>query len=419
METGGVTWRTTEYDTYEQAANAAAQEAAATMSTLLPAIMYQQGGRPFLATSFSLPYLCDRVRLDTLKKGEDPDEHINRPLIPEHVRGIVNYLSGEADYILPAITLTVREQLHMHLPRVTSAIRLGIVVLPVSVEFQVSDGQHRIAALRESRRARPSFGNDGIAVTILHENNIDRIHQDFVDCAQVKPIPASLLTAFNQRDPLAKLSREIAEQVHVFKGRIEKVAKTVGKNSINIFTMNQIRIGLAELLTGDSFQASAQLQKAVSERIAAERDFKFHSASILRFFRLFTASNPQWLEVADTGAEPARDRVDIREYRQDYVHFSATGLTIMGRVGFSILKLGEEEQEPFITKLAELDWSRKSPLWTGTILDKDGRMGTSRIPVERAIARVKKTIGLPLTHRDEARLNEPETAHVAQQPEAA
>src|SRR5437016_4788700 len=81
-----------EHESYEALVRVAQEEASSTYSQTVPALIYRQAGRQLIVTSFPLPLLVDKVRLDTLRKGEDPDEHINRPLMPDHVRAIEKYL---------------------------------------------------------------------------------------------------------------------------------------------------------------------------------------------------------------------------------------------------------------------------------------------------------------------------------------
>jgi DNA sulfur modification protein DndB len=212
-----------------------------------------------------------------------------------------------------------------------------------------------------------------------------------------------LLTVFNNRDPLARLSREIVEQVPVFHGRIEKAGKTVGKHSINLFTMNQVRAAVAEFLTGDSMMAAPQLKKAVAERLRDSESIQYRRDSILQFFRWFTNANANWSAVANS-SDPSRDTIDAAELRQRHLHFTATGLVIIGRVANSILKLPLGDQEPLVQALGRLDWSREGQLWQGNVV-AEGKVATNRPPVETAVAKVKQAIGLELTERDRSRLH--------------
>ncbi|MBF6357183.1 hypothetical protein IU449_22000 [Nocardia higoensis] len=86
------------------------------------------------------------------------------------------------------------------------------MVVGDDVRFYVTDGQHRITAIRghgSDRAAIPGlvdadagFENDSLAVLIVVEEDLKRIHQDFADAAQTKQIPASLLDVYNTREPV-------------------------------------------------------------------------------------------------------------------------------------------------------------------------------------------------------------------------
>ena len=390
-------WNIVEHATWEAAVAAAGTEASTTMASPAPVIIYKQASRHFLVTSFPLNYIADRVKIDNLKKGDDPDVHYNRPLIPEHIRQIADYLAKQEDYILPPLTLCVEDSLTVHVPISASNVKIGLVVLPTSIQFIVTDGQHRIRAIQEAFRRNPKLAKDAIGVTIVNEDEIDKVHQDFVDCAQTKAISPALLTAFNVRDPLARLVREVAKEVVVFRDRIEKVATTVGKNSVNLFTMNQLRLGVAELLIGDSRPNQGQLHRAVLERIPNDEMLERHRGRICEFYRKFAANNEQWSDVVLAADHPAEDLVDTKTLRETYLHFNATGLIILSRVGHFILQQNVEAQNSYIEALANIDWSRDAEMWSGVLISSDGKLANQYPLVNRAVALVKRAIGLELT----------------------
>jgi DGQHR domain-containing protein len=374
------------------------------MAAPAPVILYEQGGRQFMVTSFPMVYIADRVKIDDLKKGADPDTHYNRPLIPEHYRAIATYLVEQPDYILPSITLCIEDELTVHVPKTSSSIKTGIAVLPQSISFIVTDGQHRIRGIQEAIKNSDRLKDDAIAVTIVNEREIEKVHQDFVDCAQTKAISPALLTAFNVRDPLARLVREIASNTLVFRDRIEKVGTTVGKNSIKVFTMNQLRAGVAELLIGNSVVGQTALRKSAAERLKDEDTTQYHQTRISEFYRKFAAYNNEWTQLVLSAEDPAYDRIDTHDLRSRFVHFTATGLVIIGRVGHQILQQDETKQDELIRMLAELDWSRHAPLWQNNIVTAGGKVTTQNTPVTTAVLTAKLAIGLSLTIDEQAKL---------------
>lgn len=391
-----------EHGTYEQAFTSAAQEAATTMAALAPAILYRQGSRSYITTSFPLRYIAERVRIDNLSRGGNADEHYNRPLIPEHHRAITDYLISQEDYVLPSLSLCVTEPLHCHIPQSNSVVKMGVVVLPTSIIYNITDGQHRCRAIKDALAQKETLQEDGIGVSIVVEDDLEKIHQLFYDCAQVKPIPASLLTAYNKRDHLARFVREISEQVPVFTGRIEQVSKTVGKSSINLFTLNQLRIGIIDLLTGDATQAGRSLKKDMAQKLEEPEIEDEHKAWVVDFYNNFTMVNKQWSELLVAG-NPALGAVDTNSLRQKYVHFTGTGLAVLGRIGFCIRHYPNDERERLIDALGKhIDWSRDAKIWRGNIVI-NGRMNTQRMPVELAVMRVKEQLRLPFTDREKKR----------------
>lgn len=391
-----------EHDSYEAAFRAAAEEAATSMATIAPTVMYTQGNRSYLTTGFPLRYISERVRIDNLARGGDAHEHYNRPLLPEHHRTITAYLMSQEDYVLPPLSLCVQEALRCHVPKTASAVKLGVVVLPTSIVYNITDGQHRVQAIRNALLQKEKLGDDGIGVTIVIEDNMESIHQLFYDCAQTRPVPQSLLTAYNHRDMLARLVREAQNEIEVFRGRIEQVSKSVGKSSINLFTLNQLRIGVAEILTGDSSQATVSLRKDMEKMLASKEAVEEHLRFVTDYFNSFSLANQEWSELLGAG-DPALGGIDTNLLRHRFVHCTGTGLTILGRMGYYIRNYPSHERERLIEALAkEVDWSRDAEIWQGSVV-VSGRMSGQRAAVETAVMKLKNLLGIPLSPQEEKR----------------
>lgn len=391
-----------EHATYEEAFKSAAEEASMTMAAIAPGVIYRQGNRSYLTTSFPLRYIAERVRIDNLSRGGNADEHYNRPLIPEHHRAITEYLAAQEDYVLPPLSLCVQEPLRCHIPQSGSAVKMGMVVLPTSIVYNITDGQHRAKAIRDALAQKDSLSDDAIGVTIVVEDDLEKVHQLFWDCAQTKPIPQSLLTAYNKRDALSRLVRGILEQVPVFEGRIEQVSKTVGKSVINIFTLNQIRMSVVEILTGDSTQATLSVRKDMARMLGSQQAEEEHRKYVVDFFNSFSLCNKEWSDLLGSG-NPALRTIDTNILRREYLHFTGTGLVILGRLGYCLRNYPTPEREKLIDALArQIDWSRNADIWQGNVVI-DGRMNGQRAGVETAVIRVKNQLRVPLTTQEQKR----------------
>lgn len=108
----------------------------------------------------------------------------------------------------------------------------------------------------------PEMASEGLAVLIVVEDDIERIHQDFADAAQTKQIPASLLAAYNMRVPVNRVLTKIVDGSPLLKGRVDETSKTLPKFSQSLFLLNQLRGLVKELLFGDYALAEDALRRS-------------------------------------------------------------------------------------------------------------------------------------------------------------
>ena len=85
------------------------------------------------------------------------------------------------------------------------------------------------------------------------------------------------------------------------------------------------------------------------------------------------------------------------DLRGEFLNLTATGLLVIGRVGFDVFKLYPEDREMqralFIDLATKIDWRRVANLWAGSVIASDGRILTSRVPVNQAAERIMQIIG--------------------------
>ena len=181
--------------------------------------MFEQAGRAYFSTGIPLARVTNLVKFDSaIKDRNDPENYTNRPVMPEHVKAISEYLVETDKYILPGITLNVRESIKVYSLKSDSKVRLALIVLPAEATFFVTDGQHRLKAVADALNKKAELRADALPVTIVVEPDVDQIHQDFADCAQTRAIPPALLTLYNRSDELSKLTVEVANGVELFSG---------------------------------------------------------------------------------------------------------------------------------------------------------------------------------------------------------
>ena len=389
-----------------QAANAAAQElATASIGLAVPGIYYQQGGRNFVSSALPVRALLNMARTESARKGSDPSSSRNRPLETKHVNEIAEYLRLQDQYLLPPILLNAEKRLQICALETPSEIKPCIFVLPEKSNLFVTDGQHRLEAIRRCLEldVKPGLSGDAVGVTIIEEPELDKVHQDFFDAAQGKPLQNSLLVEYDGRDPLNWLTREVRGSAKILMGRTELIGN-VGKNSLMMFTTNQIRNALIQLLVGDwSLFADSMRSQAVA-KVTANPDLwkKLATAAIDEF----TSQNEQWRLVA-FGDESVMLSASVPQLREEYLHFTAAGLLVICGAISSLLNgdggtTGEltQDQADKIAQLASLDWARRAELWAGYLVAENGKVQNNKPSIALAVAKAKRAIEVTLTKKE-------------------
>jgi DNA sulfur modification protein DndB len=395
-----------EHETVAQAREAAVDDAASSGGRVYPCLVFRQGGRLMVTTSFPFTFVARQVRLDSAVKGGNPRNSTNRPLMPDHVRNIRDYLiKNRNEYILPPVTLNVRQMPQVYVQKSNSPVRSGFLVVGDATMFDVTDGQHRIAAIAGSAATKPAvppllteapeFENDSMSVLIVVEEEISRIHQDFADAAQTKQIPASLLAAFNTREPVNKVLTTIVDRSEFFKGRVDETSKTLPKLSQSVFLLNNVRAFVKELLVGDYAIAEDALARYTEKLLSTPEQRELFVNRALQLIDVLTAKLEPWNEIVKISVDDTMAS-RIPDLRKNYISLTATGLVIIGRVAFEINKwLPEAERfSKYIELASNVDWKREAEIWQGSIILEGGKLVTNRAPVALAAQRVKELLGL-------------------------
>jgi DNA sulfur modification protein DndB len=363
--------------------------------------VYEQGGRTHLVFSFPMVMLLELAKLQSAeakRNKSNADEVINRPLITPHVNEIAKYLLETDQYILPPFIFNSNTPIKVFTYG-TGPVKFGYAVIPTNVELYVTDGQHRLKAIEKILPEKPSLSKDSVTVLVVQEADIDQIHQDFADCAKNKPIPPALLVAFDVTDTLSKLTRDITKNLVVFNGRIDKISRSIGKDPVYMFTMSQLRIGIAEFIFGSSRK---QVIESRSGQSKSEFLLMLERAKI--FYTEFAKNNDTWRLLLQPYSQTVN--LDLYAWRQQRVDFNTVGFQVISRIGHLIF-FGQEftdlQRETLIKALASLDYSRDSELWQNSIvIDDDGtkKIVTQTSAVDKAFKaardEVSRRAGLPL-----------------------
>ena len=176
-------------------------------ASVFPVTTFKQGTRSFISTVFPIHFIINSLKINATEKDrgvKDVRQAMNRPLDLPHAKTTKEYIKRnfKEKYILPAMTLNIKDEVRVYavdLPG--TSVTPGYMIVPFTVKFSVTDGQHRKRALDDLSKELTAdeydlIKNDGIPVMITIENNMDQIHQDFADCSKTKPLPKSLIAVY-------------------------------------------------------------------------------------------------------------------------------------------------------------------------------------------------------------------------------
>jgi DGQHR domain-containing protein len=405
-------------ETLNEAFTKAAEAAAYSHGQVTTGLLYTQGTRRFICTSVEGSFLTSLIQpIPHVPQNQQTKYDIagsrNRPLDAGHKNTIKQYLVTERDYLLPPILLSANQLLQIFAVKTPGKTQVCVFVLPRAQCLCITDGQHRIEALREAIIERSDLADDGVAVSIVEEEGLAKTHQDFWDAAQTKPLPVSMLVEYDGREPVNRVTRELVAMLAIFKDRVNKVTKSIGKKSVLLFTNSMIKNSVV------MFAAGYQNEDAAGVYLRANTDIWLQR--IAEFFGVFTGHNPQWSMVAQRSPASGQT-VDIPALRPQYLHFSGAGLLILGGVGHAIFDLGvpddatlTDEQLGYVIRLAEeVDWRRTAQLWRRSVITGSGTIAPHASALQAAISDLKAAIGLPLSEVDVRHINDIDAKLAAQ-----
>ncbi len=326
----------------------------------------------------------------------------NRPEIAEHSRAIGDYLKANfrGKYIIPPLTLNIQQKVNLYTPDYPSEFLPGYLVIPATAKLAITDGQHRrsgiIAALEEMEETdRDKFNRDAIAVMISCETDIKQIHQDFADCSKTKPLPPSMVAVYDTRNPANRLVVDMEQRCPLFRGRIDSTSKTLSKKSTFLFLANQVRQLVKELLKGSYALPDNQFEKLAGELLGTEAQYLAVLDEFCGYINYLTEVIPVWKEIADVKPGTLESSHIPRKREEGWVCLTATGLNIIGRIGYKLTSDKEKrgDWKQYADKLGEIDWKRSADFWQGNII-QGNRLLTQQVPLRNAFDKLCQQIGL-------------------------
>lgn len=391
------------------------EEAVNTNGIALPGILFRQGSRYCISTAIHMRRIRTRLlEVNSVKKYgslADVQAATNRPMIPEHVTSIANYMRENVGgrYILPPMTLNVQQVISVYAPHYVTDFGMVYVVIPETARLSVTDGGHRTTAIHEAYEKmddeqRAAFDKDAVSVMITLEGTLTQVHQDFADCSKTRALPKSQLAAYDRRNPANGLVLDLIRNSALFSDKIDSTSKTLSAQSPHLFLTNQVRQLMKELLVGDYAMADEQFETKALALLGSSSTptYARELAKFSDYINAVTEAIPLLRDIASL--PPGTPRNIIKERRKEgWICLTATGMVIIGRIGHELFKEQIADWKTYADRLGSIDWSRDGELWQGNIV-RAGKMTTQRAPVRVAVERVRRAIGLQANSKLDAEL---------------
>jgi DNA sulfur modification protein DndB len=411
-------------DTTSEAREIALDMASSMDAESIPVTVYRQGQRYQAVGAIRFGLVARTLYSESARKGASLDNIVsatNRPKDSGHISDIAEYVKGNLNnkYVFGALTLNASQELNMIIVGRSGIadIRQGYLILPRSAKVSITDGQHRQEAITRiinddtlPAAIREELARQAVAVIITNETELDQIHQDFADASKAKMLPPSLLAMFDTRNPANRLIPLLERNCPLFRGRIEPASKTAGKNSIKLYTANQIRSFLKEFLTGSWQLADEEFENRAHRLLSNDEKFEHEMSKAVAYINRVTETVPVLSELAQLDVEAPVSRVaairDNLDAGGGYVCVSATGLVILGRIGNELFRKHSSNWQVFADRLGDVSWEKSASLWQDNVVvqhtikrkgkpDEIGlRILQSANPISRAADLVRIQIGL-------------------------
>jgi len=347
---------------------------------IFPVIRGIQAGREYYVSMWKLKMLSQMAIFD---ESELPAEMraqrvLNKARIPEMADYV---LQNQKNYVFSAITISIGSKVKFEPSASTGDERhIGLLKVPMDAQFVINDGQHRRAAIKSVLEQRPELANETISVVFFLDVGLTRSQQMFADLNRYAIRPSrSLNLLYDHRNTKAELARKVIHESPFFRDIVDMERSSLALRSQKLFTLSAFFSATAELMA-DVGVGNLEQDAAVARE----------------FWETVAKCFPLWLQI-QTGKAAAS------EARENYIHSHGIALHAIGRAGGVLLAHGGSGWKARLSRLKEIDWSRRnSDLWEGRAL-VGGKVSKSTTNVTLTTNVIKQQLGIELSE-EEARI---------------
>jgi DNA sulfur modification protein DndB len=347
------------------------------MKVSVPAMKGTIGGRTYYATLMKLNAVPKMFSFRDWAEftPEDREQRIlNKKRVPEIAKYI---LDNEDGYLFASITASYKCPVEFK-----SVDGNGLGTLEMEFEdanFIINDGQHRCAAITNAIAVNPALGDETISVLLFPYESRERVQQMFSDLNRfVVKTSKSLDILYDKRDVLSQVTLDVAEQVAIFKGVVDKDAVSLPVRSSKLFSLSAL------------YDANQELLKTHIEADDVSPDALVAIAS--EYWTAVGKAIPDWVKVKN-------GELKALELRQESISSHAVVLRALGGIGAELIKEDSNGWKAHLLDLTTVDWSKKNRDWEGVCMVANSVV-SNRQARAATKAYLKRHLGLTLTEAE-------------------
>ena len=318
-----------------------------------PALEGTMGDRPFYMTVLTLRTVARYF--EPTSPSLTAEQRAQRALSERRVPEIVQYLTDkDRDWVFGSLTISYDGDVEYDEKK-------RILYLDPATEFVVVDGQHRLAGIKRIVKEDPLMAQQSIGVMLLAFEDLSRNQQVFSDLNRtVQKTSRSLDILYDHDDPMTGVVKYVAQQVPLFKGRVEKNQTSLAVRSKYFITLSSLYDACRQLLGGER---ALEALKDEDDAVNAAQEF------CVRYWTKLSEVIEPWKEVRDGDIKPSEARIEnVVAHAVAFFGLGSAGAQLFEVKGKDDWKRVGEEELSVLDRLKEVDWQKTNDDWQGIVM---------------------------------------------------
>lgn len=332
------------------------------MATYVPAMRANMGNLEYyvgVVTLGEAARMVDYVeKVDQWTSQTPPELKLQRRLNLQRVeREMVPYLLGNRDHFYSALTVEIRPAPTDAGPGTLSfdakqtypgGIAFGTLTLDGTEHLYALDGQHRLKSIQLSIHQNPQLAREHITLILVPFQNVERSQTLFSDLNRYARSPSkSIALLFTHREPLARVTKELADSVPLLRNRVNMESTSLSSNAHHFITLSTL-YEMTRALAGEQKGGSDTNEKELL-------------SDLVGTWSVLANVVPAWHLVVTEQEHPAY-------LRQRYLSMHGVAQqAIAVATSRARIQLGPKWSDA-AQRWQEIDWGLANPVWQGIAL---------------------------------------------------